>query len=55
MKYFPFLLHFILACIAIGVAAGMNTTGYNHVIAYGMDGAAIALGVSCFMRILMAI
>ena len=50
MKYFPYLLHFILACVALGVAAGLDAENARALYCRAANGLAVGLGASAFVR-----
>lgn len=52
MKHFPFLLHVILAAVAIGFAAGCATEHVRPMIQYPVTGLAAALGFTAFIRLM---
>lgn len=55
-KYFPILIHIILAAGMIGWAAGLhNTPGSSIVTTYTVTGFAAGLGVTAFIRFLFEV
>lgn len=54
MKYFPLILHVILAGAAVGLAVGLNhVTPINPVKAYTATGFAVGLGATAVVRIFL--
>lgn len=55
-RFFPLIVHVIVAATAVGWAAGLHhTSGSSIPMTYAVTGFAVGLGVTAFFRFLAAL